>query len=1053
MRVRNFSFAAAFTTVLGSAATAWAANISPEGYGIIGVNTGINGEPGTPHTNAGAESAINDMNSDTRVDTWGIDDQNFSYVGVLWPDKREDALSAIHVTFATFPTGGWFGPAGVGPGDGGVLGTEPVNYLIEPVVQVTEDGGLTWTNVEFTSNYIAAMTGHGIGGGANPWATARTVTFTLTSPVTGKDGIRIIGENGGTASNGFVGVFEFEVESITSDSDGDGMDDDWEIANGLNVGVDDSGLDPDEDGLTNLQEFLLATNPGKADSDGDGLTDGAEVNVHFTNPLLADTDGDGLTDGAEVTIHNTDPKLADTDGDGLSDWQEIYAYATNPVVADTDNDGFSDGVEIRLRSNPLSAEQIPANLAPSGTAILGTSTGLNGGVETPHENAGVAANINDASYLTRVDTWGRTDPYAYAGVVWPAPLAQAVGRVEVSLAIFGDGGWFGANDSAPGYGSYLAHDPENPEASHVIEPVVQVTRDGTTWETVASVSNYLKVFDGQPTPGWNFSAPAAIFVLEEPQTGLSGIRLIGPEGGAASGGFIGIWEFAAIDASRTSSNIALEGSAIMGVAEEINDQPGTLYWQSGTPVNINDENYDTRVDTWNGDPNNHPETFDYPASFAGILWPAPRTTPVDRIEATFLVFVSEGGWFGPNGVAPDGGETLSAPDYLAEPLVQVTTNGGRTWTTVPHSSTYLSALNGQPVTGVVPSATVIFALETPIAGIDGIRLIGNEGGRGSNGFLGLYELVVRDTDSLGDPNIAAYASGLIGINDAIDADDGRLFPHAGAARHVNDGNPDSRTDTWDGEPFEGEEVDLINYVGLRWPAARPVAVETLRLTLATFSTGGWFGRASTGPGAGGLLTGDTYLLEPTVQVTTDGVTWTSAAHTSDYLTAFEGHAIGGGGNPDPSRNTAVFTLTPPRTDVVGVRIIGEAGGTASLGFLGVFELEAESPTVIPSDQDSDGDGQTDAAELIAGTDPNDPHSVFRILNAARSDNQFVVEWSSVPGRTYQVQVSSNLGADGWAAAGDPTPAAAAPAATTSAAFALPAPAPAGLQYRVVVLQP
>lgn len=82
MRVRNFSFAAAFTTVLGSAATAWAANISPEGYGIIGVNTGINGEPGTPHTNAGAESAINDMNSDTRVDTWGIDDQNFSYVGV-----------------------------------------------------------------------------------------------------------------------------------------------------------------------------------------------------------------------------------------------------------------------------------------------------------------------------------------------------------------------------------------------------------------------------------------------------------------------------------------------------------------------------------------------------------------------------------------------------------------------------------------------------------------------------------------------------------------------------------------------------------------------------------------------------------------------------------------------------------------------------------------------------------------------------------------------------------------------------------------------------------
>ena len=43
------------------------------------------------------------------------------------------------------------------------------------------------------------------------------------------------------------------------------------------------------------------------DSDGDGLTDGDEINIHRTDPNNPDTDGDGLTDGDEVLIHETDP--------------------------------------------------------------------------------------------------------------------------------------------------------------------------------------------------------------------------------------------------------------------------------------------------------------------------------------------------------------------------------------------------------------------------------------------------------------------------------------------------------------------------------------------------------------------------------------------------------------------------------------------------------------------------------------------------------------------------------------------------------------------------
>lgn len=90
--------------------------------------------------------------------------------------------------------------------------------------------------------------------------------------------------------------------SMGGDSDGDGIPDDIEIANGLDPNNPADALaDFDGDGLTNFQELMVyGTDIRKADTDGDGLSDGDEVNLYHTNPLLADTDGDGLRDGLEI---------------------------------------------------------------------------------------------------------------------------------------------------------------------------------------------------------------------------------------------------------------------------------------------------------------------------------------------------------------------------------------------------------------------------------------------------------------------------------------------------------------------------------------------------------------------------------------------------------------------------------------------------------------------------------------------------------------------------------------------------------------------------------
>ena len=101
--------------------------------------------------------------------------------------------------------------------------------------------------------------------------------------------------------------------------------------------------------MTNAEEYKHQTDPLLADTDGDTIEDGFEVTLGL-NPLVPDIEnldtdfnGDGIDDSVGLRL-GIALNEANNDGDGLTNAEEV-ALGTDPLRRDTDGDGVEDGTD------------------------------------------------------------------------------------------------------------------------------------------------------------------------------------------------------------------------------------------------------------------------------------------------------------------------------------------------------------------------------------------------------------------------------------------------------------------------------------------------------------------------------------------------------------------------------------------------------------------------------------------------------------------------------------------------------------------------------------
>lgn len=216
-----------------------------------------------------------------------------------------------------------------------------------------------------------------------------------------------------------------DSQETTTDRDGDGMPDAYEASNPcLDIAVNDRTEDPDGEGLANIEEFLLGTNPCSVDTDGGGEHDGSEV-ARSSNPFGA---------GDDALPRPTDPEVLSRIPDHIPDpgvlkpGANVIRYPSSPAYL---------GIRIWRSSSPKGPFTVLIEQAP-GTPTLYTDSAVTVGTTYYYRVQGLGASGVESAWSHVFSGTPKADPYAPMGRIRIAGGAPYTETTNVSLSLEAD---------------------------------------------------------------------------------------------------------------------------------------------------------------------------------------------------------------------------------------------------------------------------------------------------------------------------------------------------------------------------------------------------------------------------------------------------------------------------------------------------------------------------------------------------------------------------------------------------------------------------------------
>ena len=148
---------------------------------------------------------------------------------------------------------------------------------------------------------------------------------------------------------------------------------------------------------------------------------------------------------------------------------------------------------------------------------------------------------------------------------------------------------------------------------------------------------------------------------------------------------------------------------------------------------------------------------------------------------------------------------------------------------------------------------------------------------------------------------------------------------------------------------------------------------------------------------------------------TTTVSW-SAVNDSEGLTPTYRVTASNGSTVETPTTSVSFQGLPPGTYTFTVTALNPNDPSKT----SVASTSSPSVRSLTASGDEDNDGQNNADELIAGTDPLNPSSRFAIKTIEASPGGITLTWTAAPGKTYTIEAREDLSSGIWVPIGTGT---------------------------------